>query len=144
MTTWIGISLPGRPLDATYGQWSYQSLPPIEIDPQFQEITTLDQLIQSLSLLRTIISSPTACYFQVDLADRTFYRDQQDCVIWALNSQGQVYLDGDPHAIVALSLPEFLTRVHLENTIWWHNEYKHEQELTPQEQSYRDFYMCRI
>jgi hypothetical protein len=49
-----------------------------------------------------------------------FYVDQQWCAAWYLNSDGTVGLGyDDPELVVASSLPEFLTRIDLENQAWY-------------------------
>jgi hypothetical protein len=70
-------------------------------------------------LLNRTIHSPTACYFDTDCdkKNNVFYVDQQGCVIWHLLPNGEVASLQDG-VIVANSLPEFLSRLQMENNIW--------------------------
>lgn len=110
---WIGMGQ-----QSTYSHHEYIEH---KINPLFENIRTLDDVNTSISYLYKHIRSPTACYFDID--NDIFYRDQQDCVIWALNKDGRVYIkDDDPYTIsyVAKSIPEFLSHIYDDTIDWTH------------------------
>ena len=126
---WIGVDLPGRPTDQTYGVWSYSSLPPIKIPQIFKHIQTLDDIKKYQSNLIELIPSPTDCYFKIEPSSNAFYYDQQDCVIWFLHSSGFVYVNNNPREIVASSLPEFLARIAMEGMLWFKSNLSDDQVI---------------
>jgi hypothetical protein len=81
---WIGIGS-GRLEDGTYG--SYEHSKDYPISKEFESIRTLDDLEKKLPQLNKCWNSPTACYFEIDRKTGIFYRDQQDCVLWALEDK---------------------------------------------------------
>jgi hypothetical protein len=120
ITCWIGIGIPFRPCQGTYGSFS-GSVPPIKTS-KYQTIKTLQDLQRSIDQKQIDIESSTACYFDLDPKTGVFYRDQQDCVIWKLTENGQVDAiteDNEVIECVADSLPEFLNRIEIENHIWF-------------------------
>lgn len=117
----------------TYVLKDYDALPVLEIDPQFADIKTVSNVQQNLEFLERTIRSPTACYFDPCPDTGVFYCDQQGCVIWKLGKDGRVY--GNEH-YVADSIPEFLTRVHFENELWYAKCWTKESHLTPQQGEY--------
>ncbi len=131
---WIGVDLPYRPHPngfATYSTWKYKDQPEVEIDDIFKKFKTLADIEKYIGELK--IESPTACYFNIE-ENGVFYRDQQDCVLWAVNSKNQVC--AIDMGIVANSIPEFLTRVKLESSIWHKTNGYDKTELTPREKKY--------
>lgn len=114
---WVGIN---PKIFETYGTFEYEDHP---IDHIFSHIKTIDDLKDHVKKLPRDLKSPTACYF--DFTDDVFYRDQQDCVIWALDNKGRVYIkDYDQPYVkyyVAKSLPEFLSHVKADNICWYNN-----------------------
>lgn len=123
---WIGFGLPCRKIDSTYKRLSYDSLPQIEISDIFKNMKTISDIIKNMNFLTKTIRSPTSSYFDVDttFSNEIFYRDQQDCAIWALDEKtGKVFLYDDDMPYekiwVAKSLPEFLTRLKLESDIFY-------------------------
>src|SRR3990167_2545182 len=108
-----------------YGSWStyvrvdYDKATKVEIDPRFENIKTLKDL--DLDELNQTFESPTSCYFQI--SGEIFFHDQQDCILWALDRVGRVYIyDEDSPYLVkycSKSLPEFLTRINVENKMWY-------------------------
>jgi hypothetical protein len=121
---WWGVGLPNRKCNATYCFYPYESLPKISINPLYKDITDIEKLIDFLHDNDTedspdsLFDSPTACYFETNRTSSpyVFYVDQQGCIMWCLDDEGRVVTsDGD---YVAKTLPEFLTRISLENSIW--------------------------
>lgn len=94
----------------------------LEIDPQFKDIKTLNDIKDNLEYLNETFNSVTDCYFNVR-DNGVFYVDSQDCLIWAIEFQtGYVYIY-DPDDIfqttyVAHSIPEFLTRIQQHNVMF--------------------------
>jgi hypothetical protein len=97
-----------------------------EVDcTKYASIKSLEDLVEHNDLIN--FGSCTACYLDVNLRNKIFYRDQQDCVIWKFESPNVVaYYDVDYGidkwrrvGIVANSLAEFLARIEIENTIWF-------------------------
>lgn len=124
---WIGFGLPGRETDATYSTFRYEAQPEVKPFPKLQDIKTLDDLKKHLPVLVNeypfLNSSPTSCYWSFDGKEPgVFFRDQQDCVVWCLDEKtGEVFVPGfKKSVVVAASLPEFMTRIALENEIWLH------------------------
>ncbi len=112
-STWVGVDLPFRFTSGTYGTWLYDTLPPCPDKHKYSKYINIDQLDDD----DIITESPTACYFDTSYGKNVFYRDQQDCVLWCLDSEG-VYLHGDK-SYVAHSLSEFLWRIDVENKCWY-------------------------
>lgn len=114
---WIGI---GK--TSTYEKYPYNVHP---IHEQFKNIKTIQNVQDNITELDQIISSPTACYFNFQEND-VFYRDQQDCVIWACDNQGCVYIKNDyqPYLkqYVAHSIPEFLSHIYDDNLQWYNKK----------------------
>lgn len=112
---WYGI---GKPNEGTYISQPYIKHP---INPLFRNITDLTLIKENILILNELIRSPTACYF--DIYKNIFYRDQQDCIIWALDEKGRVYIHNDdqPYTIiyVADSLPEFLSHIYDDCNSWY-------------------------
>lgn len=134
---WFGSDLgDARRCGGTYAGYAYESLPPLDPTKNpFKECVSLDDVE---GVRHRVQESPTACYFRVDRSTGAFYRDQQDCIVWALDSDnGGVFVLPDdedqdeeeggrgnegpeePVVFVAKSMAEFLWRVHIENTIWF-------------------------
>lgn len=78
----------------------------------------------NLMQLTKYFNSPTGCYFEIkgdenDEVCGRFYHDSEGCIEWGLDENGRVYAyDGEYPIIVAASLPEFLSRMYIENTEW--------------------------
>lgn len=117
-TIWFGIGFGGRPCEGTYDCYEYKSLPPVTFKKEFESIKTFSDIEENFDLLEGMNDSPTACYFDLHHKKKIFYRDQQDCILWALNDHNQVYSYPDENDIVADSLPEFLTRIYIESKLW--------------------------
>lgn len=109
---WIGIGLPFRPSGGTYNGFSYEELPPVDsLAAKFAFVKKFEgEEFEEMEEL--FIDSPTSCYFK-DGA----YHDQQGCVVWRVASDGSVVTDGN--WTVAKSVPEFLARITMENSIWF-------------------------
>lgn len=114
--TWIGVANLLSCNLKTYDV--YKKIPVIAIDKSFKDINTLDDILSHITKLSNDLDSPTDCYFDVDKETGTFYRDQQDCVVWRVDKKTGFIMVRE--AIVANSIPEFLTRINLENIIWHH------------------------
>lgn len=137
-TQWVYISLrhciPNRDKSGTYNTWSYDSLPPIKINPLFNDLHTVQDVQTRAKELCKHFRSPTGCYFLVGNST-IFYVDQQWCIKWQYQESVGVYINDDTSLVVAKSIPEFLSRVHLEDRIWYNLSKK-----TKEEQDYIDFY----
>jgi hypothetical protein len=117
---------------------------PVQIDNVSHRQNHLEIIRQHGKLIDQVIASPTCCYVEVgqaiDLGDgiefRIFYRDQQDCVLWAavgrdvvvamyrqVNSAQEVLENKDMFVVVEKQGgPErFLRRMLLDSKIWWDN-----------------------
>ena len=145
---WVGYRLPCRHVRGTYDIFKYDEMPALtesDILPQFKDVKTWDDLADNLELIDSLITSPTACYFKLSKNKTSFYRDQQDCVVWALDHKtGAVYtMEEDGVDLwVAKSLPEFLTRLYLEGQIWLKTfGYRSDETFTDSESTYANFYM---
>jgi hypothetical protein len=130
---WMFISIPNRPVAflSTYGQWDYDKQPKIEIDEDVKKFKTFTDIVKYQKELPKF-DSPTSCYFKIT-GDCAFYRDQQDCIVWKANSSGQVKTI---QGIVANSIPEFLTRIRLESSIWYKSYGINKSALTDKEKQY--------
>jgi hypothetical protein len=115
-TIWVGFRLPTRKCSGTYETYCYSDQPVITIDPKFKNIKTLQDIEKNMGILPT--DSPTDCYFSVDERTTIFYSDSQGCVEWALNENNSTVVIYGSNEIVAYNIPEFLTRISLEISIW--------------------------
>lgn len=111
---WIGVNFDFNKF-TTYSTTPYKEHP---INPLFENIKNISDIQSNISHLRELIKSVTSCYF--DFNDDIFYRDQQDCVIWAHDSKtGGVYIydnnDKNIKTYVAKSIPEFLSHIYDDN-----------------------------
>lgn len=116
---WWGFGTRGS---STYRLYEYQKY---AIDTLFSSFLTLGDIDARLDALQSDWNSPTGCYFEIDPVTGSFYRDQQDCIVWSLDSQGRVV--ANRQILVAQSLPEFLTHVRDDNQAWY-NDYMHSAE----------------
>jgi hypothetical protein len=148
---WCGGELPGaRDADGTYGVWPYKTVPRLDHGGRnpFRNVKTLDDLHAAIDLMH---ESPTACYFRLDRSDGSFWRDQQDCVVWAFDAAtGGVFMLDQQRAegeqektFVAKSLAEFLWRVDLENQIWFLRN-SHDGERTDDADAYLEHYAALV
>jgi hypothetical protein len=115
-TIWVGFRLTTRKCSGTYETYCYSDQPVITIDPKFKNIKTLQDIEKNMGILPT--NSPTDCYFSVDEHTTIFYSDSQGCVDWALNENNSTVVIYGSNEIVAYNIPEFLTRISLEISIW--------------------------
>jgi len=134
---WWGFELPNRNCEGTYSLYSFNSLPDIDIDEKYLPVTDLQKLqdfVHDEQLSGDpLFDSPTDCHFEIDVASGVFYVDQQGCVIWCIDDDGSVITsDG---VTVAKSLPEFLARMSMENSIWM-STYFYKRELSEKELKY--------
>jgi hypothetical protein len=91
--------------------------------PELADIKTPADLQEVLKTLEHR-GSPTSCYFEFDNNDPIFYRDQQDCILWAFDAEtGKVYIhdesDTSTRVFVAKDLKSFVSRIFDENAKWW-------------------------
>ena len=108
---WVGIV---NPFDLNSGTYEIKKSDKSHvIDSVFENIKTLNDIRENLSLLKSKIRSPTSCYFNIDEKSGIFYHDQQGCVLWLLKKDGKVYTD--ENLLVADSLPEFLSHIFSES-----------------------------
>jgi len=144
---WCGINIPFRNvtnISSTYQMNKYDFLPQIQICEDFKDVMDIESLVDFLHLNqnkdRYLFQSPTSCFFEIvrESEPKIFYADQQGCVLWGIDEQGRVVIDnGD---IVAKTLPEFLTRIELENAIWYKTNTSN-GEYTRAEKSYLNHYV---
>jgi hypothetical protein len=139
---WYGFELPGRTCRGTYDLYDYETLPPIKINDEFKDVTSFEKLVDFLHLTPQtgyLFKSPTACYFEPErnASPQIFYVDQQGCLLWGLDEQERVVTDNG--IIVAKTLPEFLSRIEMENAIWT-KVFVYGKQLTPEEENYLIFY----
>ena len=126
---WMWVAVSGMWINdpfLTYQVFKYTDIPPVKILPEFEHLKSLQALKQYFEENKNswFEMSPTSSYLNFEIEDdfnnTVFFRDQQDCVRWTLNSSdGTVYINGNPESIVAASLPEFLTRITFENESWF-------------------------
>lgn len=138
---WWGIELPGRGATATYRFWPYDCIPKIEIKQEYKDITNIDQLTDFIqnSTDTALFYSPTAYELNRNATTKpaVSYSDRQKCILWCLDEKGRVITDSD--ILVAETLPEFLTRVEIEGSIWLKTNITRDK-LTLEEEKYLDFY----
>lgn len=127
---WIYTELPLRPHPhkfSTYSKFSYEKLPPVPIMDIYKNIHTLKDVKKNINIINRKLQSTTTCRIAVDETDESFYHDQQDCVIWHFNEKDGVYVKTETGKLqVSVSLPEFFSRMHMENEIWWKRTIKYE------------------
>lgn len=117
---WISSGLPFRSVSGTYGTSLYQNLPTIKILPQFVDIKTLKDVLSNSQKIDKLIQSMTSCYVAVNEKDKSFYRDQQDCVIWYFEETKGVLAKFDSNndeMFVSPDIPTFLSRLYIEALI---------------------------
>ena len=118
--TWVYINIPGvRHCGGTYDDYDASILPPIQIDPKFKMIFTLEDVEQYKNKINQLLMSPTACYVVVEQQTNLFYCDQQGCVTWHFDPLIGVYINENPELIVSKSISEFFTRIFIENALWY-------------------------
>lgn len=136
---WWGFDLPNRKCAGTYQFYPYDTLPEIAIDVRYKDITDLEKLIDFVYYYcdseYSVFHSPTSCFFEIDRnsSPHVFYVDQQGCIIWCLDDEGKIVTSDGVY--VAKSLPEFLTRISLENSIWYKTNWTKEP-LSAEESKY--------
>jgi hypothetical protein len=109
-TEWVGLNMPYRPRSRDMGNmyctWPFTQLPPAPVLPMFEGVQRISKAHKKV----LEATSPSACYFT-----RGTYRDQQGCEVWRL-IEGRVFTRD--LTCVADSLPEFLSRMLIENLAW--------------------------
>ena len=114
---WITYGLPGLDIGwTTYKIIDKNILPEVKINPKYNSYNTIADFENNIP----DIYSPTACYFSINKQDNSFYRDQQDCVVWYFKPEIGVYIDANEELIVSPNLSEFLSRIDIEAKIWFH------------------------
>ncbi len=117
---WIGIEIPPWRLgNQTYTKCKYEDLPHVD-ESEYKEIVDLEKLADFLHVIKNdhpLKTSPTSCFFEIDRNSGLFYSDQQGCVVWVLDLDGTVITSNGDY--VAKTLPEFLARIAMENSIWY-------------------------
>lgn len=114
---WVTYGLPGIIMNdfSTYEIIDKDKLPEITINPKYEKYKDLHVLSED----PPFIQSPTACKIKINLTEKSFYHDQQDCVIWYFDPEIGVYIDENPNIVVSKSLEEFLSRIDLESRVWY-------------------------
>ncbi len=146
-TVWIGLR-PAGPDFATYGTTPYADLPPLKVNPLFAGIHTVIDVERNFDMLEKSFESPTGCFFCIpespEMYSETlfiwapkkelslFYSDRQGCVQWYFHPACGVYTDRNQ--CVAKTIPEFLSRMHLEDKLWFHAA--HGRELDQEAKQY--------
>jgi len=113
---WVGFTLPYRLCRGTYDTYRYESLPPVAVLPEYAHVKTLEDVAAHVSILKSTLDSPTGCYLDTSAGRGVFLLDSQGCVHWSVDETGRVWANHED--VVARSLPEFLSRVRIENDIW--------------------------
>ena len=140
-TAWWHCGFPGREtgMFATYAKTPYGCLPEIEIDALFADIESVEDVKKNRSMLEKHINSPTSCFFVFD-EPHLFYSDQQGCIVWYFQPERGVYTNKNVYTgeneCVAKTIPEFLTRMHIEDSLWFHGAHPHKFTLSPAAQKY--------
>jgi hypothetical protein len=126
---WIGFGIPGRKSKSTYTKYSYDSLPKITIQKEFAIFNRHETLKKLRNLLKTrdpntdfLQQSPTGCYFtSCKKLGAPILKDPEDCVTWTLEKNGRVYaqMEDNQEKFCVGSLGEFLTRLTMENALWY-------------------------
>jgi hypothetical protein len=129
---WITVASDGV---GTYTTLNYDDIPDIEVLPEFENIKTLEDIDKNQEMLNWVIRSPTGRFFSIDYETKVFYRDKKDRVIWAVNEHGQVHDVDDKSVILEDTIPRFLSRIHMENNIWYKLNVTKEP-LTKKERTY--------
>lgn len=152
---WIGFSLPNRNSRLyTYDQYKANEIPDIaEPYEEFKHIRTCKGIKMlerkhspdHSSALKKLCSSVTSCF--ISITDETneppnmFWCDQQGCAMWCLDTNTNEVYEYHTKVYVAKSIPEFLTRVAIENQIWLHCYLdKTKYPLNQVEQEYMQWY----
>jgi len=131
---WYGVNLPHRECSGTYQM--YNKVPKIEVAAEYKDVTDFQKLadfLHSANKKTYLFASPTDCFFELDANSGVFYCDSQGCILWVLEDDGKIVTSNN--ICVAKSLPEFLTRIELENAIWFKTWLKNEP-LTEKEAKY--------
>lgn len=111
----------------TYVLVPYETLPPITSLECFRDVRTLKHLQTVMKKDKELVhsmyldQSPTGCRFKFDETP-TFFIDSQGCVAWMQYEEGGAVFATtyDDPVMVAKDLPEFLTRLCIENFLWYH------------------------
>ncbi len=119
---WYGIGSVYDDPFSTYTKVDYCEQD-FHIWPELADIKTPADLQEVLKTLEHR-GSPTSCHFEFDNNDPVFYRDQQDCILWAFDAEtGRVYIhdesDTSTRVFVAKDLKSFVSRIFDENADWW-------------------------
>lgn len=122
---WVSVSdMPHRKAQkwCTYHTIDYSDIPCLSEEQMalFSKYKTYQDVADGKKDLRAVLaSSPTACDIMLDSDSGMIYIDSQGCVAWHVNDDGTVGTRQNSLAhVVSHSVPEFLTRIHLENQIW--------------------------
>jgi len=118
--TWFGVNIDKTKFQ-TYDEVEYKEHP---INRMFKDIETLADIKKNLKFLCQTIYSPTSSYFNVDENTKIFYRDQQDCILWAFDEEtGYVYVydyeDITTRQYCAKSLAEFISHIYDDALDWF-------------------------
>ena len=147
---WRHFGLPGRTCGGTFDVYLYESLPKVTIRAEFKAVDSLAKLKPLLrkakekdSDMKYLHLSPTICYWELDnkIGIGVIYLDSRESATWTLKPNGKVYTHDK--ICVSLSLPEFLTRIEIENALWFktHDVYaKRAGALTAAESAYLAHY----
>ena len=113
-------------------------LPECRIRSEFADITTVEALSKAQGKLGPFLLSPTACRIDADVATKQIFRNKANTWQWAFSPRtGVVALRrGNPKYRVARSIPEFLSRVALEDSIWMKENAHVHEEMTGEEKTY--------
>jgi len=123
---WVGVSSSNE--FGTYNTRDYIAHPIKNTYKNIHTISDLKSFLQGCPEDAMILTSPTSCYFDFDNGP-VFYRDQQDCVVWALDDvSGRVYIppdeDNQSRRYVAANLGEFLSHIEDDHAYWFNNDFK--------------------
>ena len=114
---WVNHGLPFRPAYSSTGyvRFMYEYLPTLSMDriSRFSKYQTAEDVKADPPKLGP---NPIGAEWRFDLPGMILY-DRGCDMCWSVDGSGQVFIPGD--FMVAFTLPEFLARFALENSIWW-------------------------
>jgi hypothetical protein len=113
-------------------------LPACRIRDEFAGIATVEDLSKAQGKLGPFLLSPTACMIAADVATGQIFRDKANLWQWVFTpNKGVVALRcWIPRYHVARSIPEFLSRMALEDSLWMKENAHVYEPLTEEERDY--------
>ena len=113
---WVWHGIPFRPSRKCYGRFDYLGLPQyLDVSP-FIDFRTVDD-VRDREMSPRRMPSPGFTEWAFPFRG-VFMADRREGLYWQVDSIGRVIVIPD-YKVAAESLPEFLTRVDMEDSIWW-------------------------